>query len=71
MKLNNYWCVKRARWAGEIAADAEGHVAFAPAIDGALAAVMLLRRYYLDYNRRSALAILSHWAPAQCAPETP
>jgi hypothetical protein len=67
VKLNNYWCIKRARWAGEIAADAEGHVAFASAIDGALAAAMLLRRYYIDYNRRSALAILSHWAPAQCA----
>ncbi|HUI20822.1 MAG TPA: hypothetical protein VLZ74_07230 [Methylocella sp.] len=66
IKLNNYWCIKRARWAGEIAADAEGHVAFASAIDGAIAAAMLLRRYYLDYNRHSALAILSHWAPPQC-----
>jgi hypothetical protein len=65
--LNNYWCIKRARWAGEIAADTEGHVAFASAIDGAIAAAMLLRRYYLDYNRRSALAILSRWAPPQCA----
>jgi hypothetical protein len=67
VKLNNYWCIKRARWAGEIAADAEGHVAFASAIDGAIAAAILLRRYYIDYNRRSALAILTHWAPAQCA----
>ena len=67
VKLNNYWCIKRAGWAGEIAADAEGHVAFASAIDGAIAAAILLRRYYIDYNRRSALAILSHWAPAQCA----
>lgn len=66
VKLNNYWCIKRARWAGEIAADAENHVAFASAIDGAIAASLLLRRYYLDYNRRSALAILSRWAPAQC-----
>jgi hypothetical protein len=66
VKLNNYWCIKRARWAGEIAADAEGHVAFATALDGAVAAAMLLRRYYVDYNRRSALAIVSHWAPAQC-----
>jgi hypothetical protein len=67
VKLNNYWCIKRARWAGEIAADAEGHVAFASAIDGAIAAAILLRRYWIDYNRRSALAILTHWAPAQCA----
>jgi hypothetical protein len=67
VKLNNYWCIKRARWAGEIAADTEGHVAFASAIDGAIAAAMLLRRYYLDYNRHSALAILSRWAPTRCA----
>lgn len=67
VKLNNYWCIKRARWAGEIAADSEGHVAFASALDGAVAAALLLRRYYLDYNRRSALAILSRWAPEQCA----
>ena len=31
VKLNNYWCVKRAGWNGEIAADADGHVAFASA----------------------------------------
>ncbi len=67
VKLNNYWCIKRARWAGEIAADAEGPVAFASALDGAIAAAMLLRRYYIDYSRRSALAIVSRWAPAQCA----
>ncbi len=66
VKLNNYWCVKRAGWAGEIAADAEGHVAFASALEGAVVAAMLLRRYYLVYNRRSAQAILSRWAPAQC-----
>ncbi len=48
IKLNNYWCVKRAGWAGEIAADADGHVAFASALEGAMVAVMLLRRYYLD-----------------------
>lgn len=66
VKLNNYWCVKRAGWAGEIAADSEGHVAFASASEGAVVAAMLLRRYYLVYNRRSAQAILSRWAPAQC-----
>lgn len=70
VKLNNYWCIKQARWAGEIAADAEGHAAFASAIEGAIAAAMLLRRYYLDYDRRSALAILSRGAPAQCTSAT-
>jgi hypothetical protein len=71
VKLNNYWCVKRAGWAGEIAADAEGHVAFASAMEGAVVAAMLLRRYYLVYNRRSAQAILSRWAPAQCGGVSP
>lgn len=66
VRLNNYWCVKRARWAGEIAADSEGHVAFASAQEGANVAALLLRRYYLDFNRRSALDIVSRWAPAQC-----
>lgn len=66
VRLNNYWCVKRAGWAGEIAADAEGHVAFASALEGASVAALLLRRYYLDFDRKSALAIVSRWAPAQC-----
>ncbi|MBL8590330.1 MAG: hypothetical protein JNK46_17480 [Methylobacteriaceae bacterium] len=67
VRLNNYWCVKRAGWTGEIAADAEGHVAFAAAGDGALVAAALLRRYYVDYARRTATAIVVHWAPADCA----
>ncbi len=66
VKLNNYWCIKRAGWAGEIAADAEGHVAFASAAEGADVAALLLRRYYVDFGRRSALAIVSRWAPPSC-----
>jgi hypothetical protein len=66
IRLNNYWCLKKAAWPGEIGADAEGHAAFASAGEGAGAAVILLRRYYLDYGRKSARAILAHWAPAQC-----
>ena len=66
VKLNNYWCIKRAGWAGEIAADAEGHVAFASAAEGAQTAALLLRRYYVDFGWKSAQAIVSHWAPAQC-----
>jgi hypothetical protein len=66
IRLNNYWCIKKAGWAGEIAADPEGHVAFASAQEGAVVAVQLLRRYYLDYGRKSARAIVSHWAPVQC-----
>lgn len=66
IRLNNYWCIKRAGWAGEVAADGEGHVAFASAHEGAMVAVRLLRRYYIDYKRTSAMAIVSRWAPAQC-----
>ncbi len=66
VRLNNYWCIKRAGWAGEIASDAEGHVAFVSAAEGATVAALLLRRYYVDDGRRSALAIVSHWAPASC-----
>ena len=66
VRLNNYWCIKRAGWSGEIAADGDGHVAFATADDGATVAALLLRRYYLVYGLRSALAIVSRWAPAQC-----
>jgi hypothetical protein len=66
VKLNNYWCIKRARWAGEIGADEEGHTGFATAEQGADAAVTLLRRYYLDFGRKSALDIVRRWAPAEC-----
>ncbi|WP_131195883.1 hypothetical protein [Lichenihabitans psoromatis] len=66
VRLNNYWCIKRAGWAGEIAADRDGHVAFSSAREGADVAALLLRRYYLDYGRHSAMAIISHWAPAEC-----
>ena len=66
VRLNNYWCIKRAGWAGEIAADGEGHVAFSSSGEGALVAAVLLRRYYVDFKRHSALDIVSHWAPANC-----
>lgn len=66
VRLNNYWCVKSARWNGEIATDSEGHVAFASAREGALVAAQLLRRYYVDLGRTSARAIVTRWAPAEC-----
>ncbi|MDE2362590.1 MAG: hypothetical protein KGM42_07920 [Hyphomicrobiales bacterium] len=68
VRLNNYWCVKKAGWTGELASDAEGHVAFASAADGAAVAAGLLRRYYLDFRLHSARAIVERWAPAQCGP---
>ena len=70
-KLNNYWCIKSARWSGEVGADAEGHTGFATAADGADAAAGLLRRYYRDYGRRTALAIVRRWAPAFCGVSMP
>ena len=66
VKLNNYWCIKRAGWPGEIGADSEGHTAFAGAAEAADAAVALLARYYREYRRVSALAIVRRWAPAEC-----
>ncbi|MGU3286681.1 hypothetical protein [Methylobacterium mesophilicum] len=66
VRLNNGWCIKSARWSGEIGADAEGHTAFATMADGADAAASLLRRYVRDYNRRNALAIVRRWAPSEC-----
>jgi hypothetical protein len=66
VKLNNYWCIKSARWNGELATDTEGHVGFASADHGADAAATLLRRYYLEFNRKSALDIVRRWAPAEC-----
>jgi hypothetical protein len=66
VKLNNYWCIKSARWNGELATDSEGHVGFVSADHGADAAATLLRRYYLEYKRKSALDIVRRWAPAEC-----
>lgn len=66
IRLNNYWCIKSAGWNGEIAADGEGHVAFASVEEGALVAAALLRRYYVDYRLVSARAIVARWAPAEC-----
>ncbi len=71
VKLNNYWCVKGAGWNGMVAADAEGHVAFASALEGATVAALLLRRYYLEFERRTANDILSRWAPPQCGGPAP
>jgi len=71
VRLNNYWCIKQARWSGELGGDAGGHTGFATAADGADAAVQLLRRYQRDYGRRSALAIVRRWAPAECGPARP
>ena len=45
IRLNNYWCIKKAGWTGEVASDSEGHVAFSSSLEGAMVAVRLLRRY--------------------------
>jgi hypothetical protein len=66
VRLNNYWCIKSARWEGEVGSDDEGHVGFRSAETGADAAALLLRRYYLEFGRKSALDIVRRWAPAEC-----
>jgi hypothetical protein len=66
VKLNNYWCIKSARWEGELGTDDEGHVGFASAERGADAAAVLLRRYYLEFGRKSAFDVVRRWAPAEC-----
>jgi hypothetical protein len=66
VKLNNYWCIKKAGWTGEIASDPDGHVAFVSAHEGAVVAALLLRRYYIDLSLRSARAIVTRWAPPEC-----
>jgi len=71
VKLNNYWCVKHAGWNGTVAIDAENHVAFSSAVEGATVAAVLLKRYYVDYHRRTARAIISRWAPSPCASPEP
>lgn len=71
VKLNNYWCIKQARWSGELGGDAEGHTGFATAADGADAAAQLLRRYYREYARRTSLSIVRRWAPAECGMSQP
>jgi hypothetical protein len=71
VKLNNYWCIKKAGWIGEIASDPDGHVAFVSAHEGAVVAAMLLRRYYIDFGLRSAWAIVTRWAPPECGAGLP
>ncbi len=66
VRLNNYWCIKGKTWAGELGQDKDGHAAFATPLDGAVAAGQLLRRYYIDFHRKSAFDIVAHWAPASC-----
>lgn len=66
VRLNNPWCIKRARWPGEIGGDEEGHTAFASTEAGADAAASLLRTYYVSLGRKSALDIVRRWAPAEC-----
>lgn len=66
VRLNNYWCIKGKAWAGELGQDQDGHAAFATPLDGAIAAARLLRRYYINFHRKTALDIVGHWAPASC-----
>ena len=66
VKLNNYWCIKGARWNGEIGHRRRGPCRLRQRRQGADAAATLLRRYYLEFGRKSALDIVRRWAPAEC-----
>lgn len=71
VKLNNYWCIKGKGWTRQLGSDGNGHSAFEAAPAGARAAAILLRHYYVDLHRRSAMDITAHWAPNRCEPGLP
>jgi hypothetical protein len=64
IKLNNYWCLKDIGWQGGIGRDCDGHTAFADGSFAARAAVRNLRTAYVTKNRRTALQLISAYAPA-------
>lgn len=66
VRLNNYWCVKKAGWTGEIAADNEGPCRLSPPPPkggrrSAIAAT-LLHRFRPAFGARHRTAL----KPAQC-----
>jgi len=62
-KLNNYWCLKDIGWEGRLGHDQHNHTAFANAAYGARAATRNLRTAYVTHGRRTALQIMSAYAP--------
>ena len=65
MKLNNYWCLKNVNggWKGSIGNDSDNHAAFRSSEYAARAAVRNFRTAYFKHNRKSALEIMSAYAP--------
>ena len=48
VRLKNYWCLKQRKggWPKTIGADSDGHANFAQPVNGAAAAINLIRDYY-------------------------
>ncbi|MDP5032120.1 MAG: hypothetical protein NWQ54_13095 [Paraglaciecola sp.] len=64
IKLNNYWCLKDFGWNGGLGKDADDHTAFKTGYYAARAVVRNMRSAYSKHNRKSALAIMSAYAPS-------
>lgn len=64
-KLNNYWCLKDVGWEGGLGHDQHNHTAFASAAYGARAAARNLRTAYVKHGRKTALQIMSAYAPPE------
>lgn len=65
IKLNNYWCLKNVSggWNGTLGSDQDRHAAFVDGAYAARAAVRNFRTAYFKHNRKSALQIMSYYAP--------
>ena len=63
IKLNNYWCLKDVGWNGGIGKDRDSHTAFINRYFASRAAVRNFRTAYIKHNRKSALSIMSVYAP--------
>ena len=63
VKLNNYWCLKDVGWVGVIGHDSDNHTAFSDGFFAARAAVRNFRTAYVISGRKSALGIMSVYAP--------
>jgi len=64
IRFNNFWCVKDARWKGEIGKDARGHAQFDNPVSGARAFALLMHAYRYKYNLKTADQLIARYAPS-------
>lgn len=64
IRLNNYWCLKDVGWQGSLGHDADRHAAFMDGDMASRAAVRNFRTAYITRGRKSALQIISVYAPS-------